>query len=164
MRGHATSLHFSRMWLLFTLLSLSHIQRERRLLPNCLENENTIKSKWLQERLICKYMKMKQKNIPKEKRLAQCLISFLLWPRRGSNPRSQEPESCILFNWTTRPSHRLLIVFFIRSYVVVISTTSHCWRSLSACHTWERRWGSLRYNGRRNYNWCKVPIPLSTTY
>ncbi len=24
---------------------------------------------------------------------------------------------------------------FIRSYVVVISTTSHCWRSLSACHT-----------------------------
>ena len=78
MSGHATSLHFIRMWLLFTLLSLSHIQRERRLLPNCLESENTIKSKWLQERLICKYMKMKQKNIPKEKRLAQCLISFLL--------------------------------------------------------------------------------------
>ena len=33
------------MWLLFTLLSLSHIQRERRLLPNCLESENTIKSR-----------------------------------------------------------------------------------------------------------------------
>ena len=62
MSGHATSLHVSRMWLLFTLLSLSHIQRERRLLPNCLESENTIKSKRLQERLICKYMKMKKKN------------------------------------------------------------------------------------------------------
>ena len=37
--------HFCRMWLLFTLLSLSHIQRERRLLPNCLESENTIKSR-----------------------------------------------------------------------------------------------------------------------
>ena len=33
------------MWLLFTLLSLSHIQRERRLLPNSLESENTIKSR-----------------------------------------------------------------------------------------------------------------------
>ena len=32
---------------------------------------------------------------------------FSLWPRRGSNPRSQEPESCILFNWTTRPWHCL---------------------------------------------------------
>ena len=67
MSGHATSLHVSRMWLLFTLLSLSHIQRERRLLPNCLENENTIKSKWLQERLICKYMKMKKKKYQKKR-------------------------------------------------------------------------------------------------
>ena len=67
MSGHATSLHVSRMWLLFTLLSLSHIQRERRLLPNCLENDNTIKSKWLQERLICKYMKMKQKKYQKKR-------------------------------------------------------------------------------------------------
>ena len=67
MSGHATSLHFSRMWLLFTLLSLSHIQRERRLLPNCLENENTIKSKRLQERFICKYMKMKQKKYQKKR-------------------------------------------------------------------------------------------------
>ena len=67
MSGHATSLHVSRMWLLFTLLSLSHIQRERRLLPNCLENDNTIKSKRLQERLICKYMKMKQKKYQKKR-------------------------------------------------------------------------------------------------
>ena len=45
---------------------LSHIQRERRMLPNCLESKNTIKSKRLQERLICKYMKMKQKKHHKQ--------------------------------------------------------------------------------------------------
>ena len=78
MSGHATSLHVSRMWLLFTLLSLSHIQRERRLLPNCLENENTIKSKRLQERLICKYMKMKQKKNTKRKEISAMSNLFSL--------------------------------------------------------------------------------------
>ena len=34
--------HFSRMWLLLPFLSLSHIQRERRLLPNCLESKKNI--------------------------------------------------------------------------------------------------------------------------
>ena len=30
-------------------------------------------------------------------------IFFMLWPRRDSNPRLSEPESDVLFSWTTGP-------------------------------------------------------------